>query len=470
MRMAAVESWRDELSKLRDVVRGPVFTEDDTAYGSEVAVFNTAVRHRPAVVVGAADAADVSEAVRFAVEHGLYVAVLNTGHGPTVPADADTLMITTSRMSGLFIDVENRCARVEAGVQFGQLVDAAAKYGLAPLPGSSPGVGVVGYTLGGGASATMGRKYGWAADHVTDIDVVTADAQLRCVSAVSEPDLFGALLGGKSNFGVVVAMKFALFPVTSLYAGALFYSGEHSRRVLKAFRELTASAPDELTTGLALLNLPPLPGLPPFMQGRLTVSVRVSYVGDPSIGARLIDPLRRAAPVLADGVASIPYAQFATISNDPTDPAPAVEHFALLRELGQDTVDAIVDVAGPGSGSAINIVDIRHLQGAFSKPAAFPNAVGARDAAYAMFALTVVPPGDEVAGYRNSGRELVAALDPWLHDMANPSFVGPADTPEDRTRRAYAPDVYEELRTVKAKYDPRNTFRLNHNIPPRVAV
>jgi FAD/FMN-containing dehydrogenase len=465
-----VAPWHDKLSKLRDVVRGPVFAADDAGYASEVAVFNTAVRHRPAVVVGAADAADVSEAVRFAVEHGLYVTVLNTGHGPTVPANADTLMITTGRMSGLSIDAENRCARVDAGVRFGQLVDAAAKYGLAPLPGSSPGVGVVGYTLGGGASTTMGRKYGWAADHVTGIDVVTADAKLRCVSVESEPDLFSALLGGKSNFGVVVAMRFALFPVTSLYAGALFYPGEHTRRVLEAFRDLTASAPDELTTGFALLNLPALPDLPPFMQGHLTASVRVSYVGDESIGARLIDPLRRVAPVLSDGVASIPYAQFAAISNDPTDPAPAVEHFALLRELGQDTVDAIVDVVGPGSGSAINTVDIRHLQGAFSRPAPFPNAVGARDAAYAMFGLTVVPPDHEVADYRDSGCELLAALDPWLHDMANPSFVGPADTPEGRTRRAYAPDVYDKLRTVKAVYDPHNTFRLNHNIPPRVAV
>lgn len=465
-----MEPWRGKLSELQGVVRGPVFTADDAGYSSEVAVFNTAVRHRPAVVVGAVDAADVAEAVTFAVEHGLNVAVLNTGHGPTVAADADTLMITTGRMSGLTIDADNRWARVEAGVRFGQLVQTAAKYGLAPLPGSSPGVGVVGYTLSGGASSTMGRKYGWAADHVSAIEVVTADGELRCVSPQYESDLFSALLGGKSNFGVVVAMKFALFPVTQLYAGALFFSGDHSRQVLQAYRELTASAPDELTTGLALLNLPPLPGLPPFMQGQLTVSVRVSYVGDADAGARLIEPLRHAAPVLADTVADIPYTQFATISNDPTDPAPAVEHFGLLRELTEDTVKAIVDVVGPGSGSTANIVDIRHLQGAFSNPAPFPNAVGARDAAYAMFALTVVPPGQEVAAYRDSGRDLLAALRPWLHNGSNPSFIGPADAVEGRTMLAYDPEVYQRLRAVKALYDPLNRFRLNHNIPPAFAA
>ncbi|GLE52569.1 FAD-dependent oxidoreductase [Mycobacterium montefiorense] len=463
-------SWRDKLSELRDALQGPVFTAEDPDYDNEVAVFNMAVRHRPAVAVGAANAADVSEAVRFAGRHDLNIAVLNTGHGPTVSAGEDTLMITTSRMIGLAVDAEKYWARVDSGVRFGELVEVAATYGLAPLPGSSPGVGVVGYTLSGGASSTMGRKYGWAADHVSAIEVVTADGELHCVSAESESDLFSALLGGKSNFGVVVAMEFALFPVTSLYAGALFFSGAHTREVLQAYRELTASAPDELTTSFALVNLPPLPSLPPFMQGQLTVSVRVSYVGDAHVGAQLIDPLRRAAPVLADGVASIPYTQFATISNDPTDPAPAVEHFGLLRELNEDTVKAIVDAVGPGSGSQINIVDIRHLQGAFSKPPPFPNAVGARDAAYGIFGLTVVPPGQEVASYRDSGRELPAALQTWLHDMASPSFVGPADTSEERTRKSYDPTVYEKLRTVKALHDPSNRFRLNHNIRPHFAA
>jgi hypothetical protein len=463
-------SWRDNLAELRGALRGPVFTADDPGYDDEVAVFNMAVRHRPALVVGAVDAADVSGAVGFAARHGLNIAVLNTGHGPIMGADADTLMITMRRMSGITIDAEKHWARIDAGVRAGQLVDAAAMYGLAPLAGSSPGVGVVGYTLSGGASATMGRKYGWAADHVLAMDVVTADGELHRVSPEFEPDLFSALLGGKSNFGVVVAMEFGLFPVTQLYAGALFFSGEHTREVLEAYRELTASAPDELTTSFALLNLPPLPGLPPFMQGHLTVSVRVSYVGDAHVGSELIEPLRRAAPILADGVATIPYTQFGTISNDPTDPAPAVEHFGLLRELTSDTVQAILDVVGPGSGSSINIVDIRHLQGAFSKPAPFPNAVGARDAAFAFFGLTVVPPGQEVADYRDSGRELPAALRPWLHDMTGTNFVGPADATEDRTMQAYEPAVYQKLRTVKTQYDPHNRFRLNHNIPPHFAA
>ncbi len=459
-------SWRDALADLNDGLLGPSFVAGSPGYGDEVAVFNQAVTHQPAVVVGAQNAADVCKSVGFASRHGLGVAVLNTGHGPSVSAGASTLMITTRRMGAVVIDAENKTARVEAGVRFGQLVAAAAAYGLAPLPGSAPGVGVVGYTLAGGASSTMGRKYGWAADHVGALEVVTADGQLRRVSAHSEGELFGALLGAKSNFGVVTALECALFPVTHLYAGSLFFSGERTAEVLSAYRQFTQSAPEEISTGVALLKLPPLPHLPLFMRGKLAVSVRISYVGDAEDGKRLIAPLRRAAPVLMDTVTEIPYTQFGSITDDPSDPAPAVEHFGMLRELTEQAIDAIVEVAGPAAESHLNLVDIRHLQGAYSRPAPVPNAVGARDAAFAFFALTVVPPGHEVADYRDSGRELTTALSPWLCDQAHPSFLGPDDATAARTRRAYDRDTYHKLQTLKAKYDPHNMFRTNHNIAP----
>jgi hypothetical protein len=194
--------------------------------------------------------------------------------------------------------------------------------------------------------------------------------------------------------------------------------------------------------------------------------VRVSYVGDAETGKRLTDPLREAAPVLLDTVAEVPYTEFASITNDPTEPAPAVEHFGLLRELTPETVHAIADIVGPTSDSRLNIVDIRHLEGAFSRPPGFPHAVGACDAAFAFFGLTVVPPGHEVADYLDSGRELGKALSPWLCHNAHPSFLGPADATESGTRLAYDPGTYKRLQAVKGKYDPHNLFRTNHNIPP----
>jgi FAD binding domain/Berberine and berberine like len=461
-----MSTWHTALPDFKQRIGGSVLTVDDEAYDEELAVFNTSVRHQPALVVGADSDTDVCEAVAFAAQHGLSVGVLNTGHGPSLPADANTLMITTKRLTGIEIDPTRRTARVQSGVRFGQLVDAAAPFGLAPLAGSSPGVGAIGFTLSGGASPTIGRKYGWAADHVRALDVVMANGELRHTSAHSHADLFESSLGTKGNLGVVTAMECALFPVPRLFAGALFFAGEHARAVLEAYGRFAETAPDDVSTGVALLNFPPLPDLPPFMQGKLVVALRFSYVGATEAGQRLLEPLRAAAPLLMDTIADIPFTDFAGITADPTEPAAAVERFGLLRELTPDTVDAVLSVAGPEAGSTVNIVDIRHLQGAFSHPPAIPNAVGGRDAAFAFFGLTVVPPGGDIQDFHEGVTKLVVALTPWLHERSHPSFLGPADAAPDLTRRAYEPDVYTKLQKVKAIYDPTNMFSVNHNIPP----
>ncbi|WP_053755892.1 FAD-binding oxidoreductase [Streptomyces sp. AS58] len=464
--ISARHLWERELENLTADAFGPVLTPGAAGYEDEIAVFNPAVTHSPAVVVGATGPEDVSLAVRTAGRLGLNIAVLNTGHGPSVPATGDTLLITTSRMSDIVIDPCTRTARVQAGVRFQQLVTSAAAHGLAPLPGSSPTVGVIGYTLGGGGSATMGRKYGWAADHVTALEVVTADGEPHRVSADTESDLFSALLGGKSNFGVVTAMECALFPVTHLYAGTLCFSGADARAALESYRRFTATAPDDMTSGIAFLYFPPLPGLPAFMQGKPVVAIRISHVGQEDEGERLIAPLRQAAPVLLDTVSMKPYTEFGSIGMDPADPAPAVEHFGLLTEMTESTVDALADTVDPHSGNRVNLIDIRQLGGAYSRPPATANAVGARDAAFAIFALTVVPPGQDVAAYANTGLELFDRLAPWLSKRKHPGFLSPADATGQQTQKAYDPDVYEWLRAVKTRYDPDNRFRVNHNIPP----
>src|SRR5690349_20121495 len=139
-----MSSWRNDLAALTDGLAGPFFVAGFPGYDDEVAVFNQAVVHQPAVVVGAHNEGDVRTAIAFATRHDMDVAVLNTGHGPSVPAGPDTLMITTKRMDKIVVDASNKTARVEAGVRFGSLVDVAAAHGLAPLAGSSPGVGEIG--------------------------------------------------------------------------------------------------------------------------------------------------------------------------------------------------------------------------------------------------------------------------------------------------------------------------------------
>ncbi|GAA1301086.1 FAD-binding oxidoreductase [Planotetraspora silvatica] len=452
-------------SPLLSSVKGPVLFPEDDGFADEVSVFNMTVAHRPRVIIGATDVADVQAAVNFARDQDLPVAVLNTGHGPSVSVPGEAVMITTRRMTEVSIDSAAKTARVEAGVRWGQVVQEAAKVGLAPLAGSSPQVGVVGYTLGGGVSIALGRALGYAADHVLAIDVVTADGRLRHVTPHSDAELFFALRGGKGNFGVVTAMEFSLFPVTELYAGALHFPGENARAVLQAYQRFTATAPDDLTSSIVFLRAPDLPFIPDFMRGRLTVSVRISYLGSAHDGETLVGPLRAAAPVLADTMTMMPAAHIASITNDPTEPGAAVEHFAVLDAWSPSAMETILEVAGPDSGSDITMVNLTHLGGALALAPEWANAVGRRDAAYAAFALTAVAPGDE-GGRKDMGLELIDRLAASGGGRKHPSYLSPADASIESVRLAYDEATYERLQAAKTTYDPRNVFRYNHNIPP----
>jgi FAD/FMN-containing dehydrogenase len=448
-------------------VRGPVLFAEDAGFADEASVFNMAVTHHPHVIIGATDTADVQAAARFARDRALPVAVLNSGHGPSVPASGDAVMITTRRMTGLKIDSAKKTARVEAGVRWGQVIEEAAKVGLAPLTGSSPQVGVVGYTLNGGVSGTLGRAFGYAADHVQEIDVVTADGELHHVTPDSDGELFFALCGGKANFGVVTAMEFSLFPVTELYAGALHFSGDNAREVLEAYQQFTANVPDALTSSMVFLRAPDLPFIPDFMRGRLTVSIRISYLGAARDGEALVAPLRAAAPVLADTVSMMSAADVASIHNDPTEPSAAIEHFAMLEELSPSAMAAILDVAGPDSDRHLTLANVSHLGGALSLPPETANAVR-RDVAFAVLALTVVPPGDvNMAGHKDPGLELTGRLTPPGGGRKHPSYLSPADASIESVRLAYDTPTYERLQATKTQYDPSNMFRCNYNIPPR---
>jgi FAD/FMN-containing dehydrogenase len=445
-------------------VGGPVLLPGDDGYAEETTGFNVIVTHRPAVIVGAKDVYDVQAAVRFANAHGLPVGVVSTGHGPSYAID-DAVLITTHRMTGMTVDATTRTARVEAGVRWEQAVAGTTRAGLAPLPGSSPTVGVVGYTLGGGLSVTMGRAYGWAADHVRSIEVVTADGELHQVSDDSEAQLFWALRGGKSNFGVVTSMEFALFPVARLYAGSMIYAGEHAAAVLHAYQRFAARTPDEVTSSVALLRTPDVPAVPALVRGKLTAHVRISYLGSEKDGRELIAPLREAAPTLADDIRERPYGEFAAISPNPPGPMVSVDRFANLDALTPETVEAILAVAGPGTDCRIGLVDLRQLGGALSERTEAPNAVVNRTAGFVVFTTTQVAPA-EAEARAGAGLELMERLEPWLSRRRIPNFLAPSDATVEGTRGAYDDATYERLRSVKTTYDPRNVFRFNHNIPP----
>ncbi|MFF4499869.1 FAD-binding oxidoreductase [Streptomyces sp. NPDC001401] len=421
-------------------------------YDDELAGFQTGFAQRPAVVFAASSADDVIAAVRYAADHDLPVGVQATGHGLPGASEGGVL-VTTKRMDRVTVDPEARTVRVQAGVRWGQVVAAAEPYGLAPLNGSAPSVGAVSYTLSGGLGI-LAREFGYAADHVRSLDIVTADGRLRHVTRESDPDLYWALLGGGHNFGIVTELEIGLVPVKTLYGGSLAFDGREvdPAAVLRAYEEWTRTVPDGLTSSFAAVPYPDIPALPPHLRGRYVVSVRVAYTG--TGGEQLVAPLRELGPALADSLREMPYAESHTIHSDPDFPHAYYGDSAVLSELDVTAAGELLSRVGPDSGGPMCVVQINHLGGALAHPAA--NSVPYREGRFLVRLLTV--------GDRETAR---AVLDPAFALLA-PVTLGRALNfafgAGDRTDGLYDAVTLKRLAELKSHYDPANLFRRNYNL------
>ena len=276
----------------------------DPGYDDEVAGYNRLVVHRPELVMPARSVDDVVEAVRAAAAAGLSLGVQATGHGPSVPADG--VLVSTRHLRDVRVDPATRTVRVGAGARGHDLTAALVPHGLAPLGGSSPDVGVVGYHLGGGLPL-LGRTFGYAADRVRALDVVTADGEPRTLTA--DDDLFRAMLGCRGAFGVVTSLVTEALPLTSVTGGGLWFTGDGIEPAVRAYLRWTADVPSTVNSSVLLIRLPDLPVIPEPIRGRRIAHVRIAAVG----GDDAVDlaPLRAVTPVL-DTVAELPAARCPT--------------------------------------------------------------------------------------------------------------------------------------------------------------
>src|SRR5215471_13370982 len=357
-----------DLEALQTEIAGQVSVPGQAGYDQARQAWNLAVDERPSVVVVAESGSDVVEAVRFARGHGMRIAPQGTGHGaaPLEPLDGAMLLRTTG-MRQVDIDPATRTARAEAGAVWQDVIDPAAEHGLAGLAGSSPNVGVTGYTLGGGLGF-LARRYGLAANSVTAADLVTPSGDLVHIDADHEPDLFWAVRGGGGGVGVVTALEMRLYPVPELYAGDLFFPIQRAAEVLHAWREWTATAPEDVTSMAHILRVPPLPQLPESLHGRAFAIVEAACVGDAATGAELIQPLRRLGPEL-DTFAMIPPSALGRLNMDPSQPARGEGTGAFLADFPAAAIDALVAVAGPDAQAPPDSIEVRHLGGALARPA-----------------------------------------------------------------------------------------------------
>ena len=448
-----------DVAALRAQVVGTVSVPGDEDWDTARLAWNLAVDQRPAAVVQAESVEDVKAAVDFAREYGLQVAPQGTGHGASALGSVeDTILIKTHRMRGVSIDGAARIARAEAGVLWMEVAAAAAEHGLAALAGSSPDVGVVGYTLGGGMG-WLGRKHGFATNSVTALEVVTADGRILRASAEVEPDLFWALRGGGGNFAIVTAIEFALYPIAEVYAGVLFFPVERASEVLNAWREWVEDVPDEVTSVGRIMQFPPFPDIPEPLRGNAFALVEATVIGDDVEGAELLRPLRELGPVM-DTFTLRPVETLHQLHMDPEHPVPGAGDGMLLGELTAETIEAFLDVTDPATGSPLLSAEIRHVGGAFGRPSPSHGALSALDAAFAVFAVGIAAGPEATAAVERRLDVLIEALQPWDAGTVYFNFTERAAA----GRRLFPEHVEHRLRRVKAAYDPSGLIRSNHPV------
>ena len=454
---------RGQIDALRSHVRGAVFVPGDDGYDEAGRAWNLSVQQHPAVIVRALGGPDVAASVRFARRQGLGVAVQSTGHGVIRPAD-NCLQVVTTEMADVAVDAAPATAWIGAGAQWGAVLTKAHAAGLAPLLGSSPGVGAIGYTLGGGLG-WLARKYGLSADSVRRFEVVTADGRLLTASADQHPDLFWALRGGGGGFAIVTGMEIRLHPVTTVFAGNLVYPAALALEVLRRFREWIPALPEEFTAAFALMNLPPLDFVPEPLRGQSVVMVRGCHCGDVEQGRALLQPwLDWQAPIV-DLFQVMPFTEVAAVSQDPVDPFPAVVTGAWLRDLSDEVIDTLIEfgIAKQGPPPLISS-EVRYVAGALNRVDADATAFSNRGARFVMDLVGLAPTPEALAFGQHYGRRFKEALQSHLGGVY-PNFVEGGEA-RAAAALAFSPGHLRRLAAVKAKYDPDRVFDFSYDIPP----
>lgn len=444
-------------------LRGALRRPGDDGFDGARAAWNRNARQHPALVVVAEDAADVVAAVRYARDERMGVAVLATGHGTAAPCDGG-MLVNTSRMTGVRIDPHTRTARVEAGARWSDVVPRAAAHGLAGLPGSSSGVGVVGYTMGGGFG-WLGRRYGYASGSVTRAEVVTADGELRTASTTENPDLFWGQGGGGGNFGIVTALEFALHPVREVYAGNLYYPVDRAREVLECYAGWNRTLPDDMMSAATFRKFPPLPMIPEPFRGRSFIAVRGCWCGaDLAAGERVLAPVRAALGEPAiDTFTVMPAAGLDAVSMDPVDPVSGHQHTELLRDLTAASIETLVAL---GTDSLLVMLEARQLGGALSRRTSDLHPMGHTDARFTLNAIGVTPTHESAQVVRDYLAHLAEAVAPHATGGTYLNFLELDGATPQRVRAAYSAPDWARLVALKDRYDPHNLFRFNRNIPP----
>ncbi|HEV2790929.1 MAG TPA: FAD-binding oxidoreductase [Solirubrobacterales bacterium] len=448
----------NDVARVREQLEGELLAPGDRGWDDARQGFNLAVDPRPALISVPHSEADVAATVRFAREAGLRVAAQGTAHnaGP-LGSLSESILLRTTAMKGVEVDAGKRRARARAGAVWRDLVPQASDQGLAALHGSAPGLGIVGYTIGGGVG-WYSRRHGLACNRVTGFEIVGADGELRRISADSDPDLFWAQRGGGGSFGVVTSVEFELLEIPEVYAGAMFFPFERAEEVLRAWRDWTAGVPEEMTSVGRLMQFPPIPDVPEAVRGKAFAILEVIFIGDEAAGKELVAPLTDLGPAM-NSLAAVPPAGIADLHMDPPGPVSGITGHLLLEDLGDEALAELLRVAGPGSGSKLTSIELRHGGGALARAKEGSGALATLPGAFNVFAVGSTMDPAAVAPTRDRLAQLQAALKPFEAGR----YMSFCEEPTD-FEVAFSPEACDRLRAVKAEHDPDNLFHANQEL------
>ena len=458
----------EALEGLQAQIRGAALGPTDPGLAEVREVFNTMHTGRPGVTVSCSGTADVVDAVNFAREQGLTVAVRGGGHSIAGLSAIDGgMLIDLAPMRGVQVDPEKRLAYVQGGALWGDVDRETQAFGLVAPGGVVSDTGVAGLTLGGGYGWVR-RKYGLSCDRLVEAQVVCADGQVRKASADENPDLYWGLRGGGGNFGVVTSFTFELHPLGPEVAfSATFYPVEEYAQILRGWREYLADAPNEVTSVCVSITFPANPEMPEAVHDRPVVIVGGVYAGDVDEGMKATQPLRELGTALFDMSGPTPYAGVQT-GFDPLFPRNELRAYwksQYLDELSDEAIEAIAAQA-QDRPAPLTLVNTFHMGGAIADVDPEDTAFATRSAPF-MVSIDGMwsdsgDDADNIAWVRSAWEEVkkFGTGDVYLN------FTGLADeAPSAGVDTAFGRNL-QRLAEVKATYDPNNFFRVNNNIAP----
>jgi len=456
----------ERVSAFSKLITGKVILPGENGYDEARAIWNGMFDKKPSLIVRCLNSRDISQAVMFARENQLRIAVKGGGHNSAGNAVVDEgMMIDLSLMQKVEVDPDRQVVKVEGGCLLGAVDEATQEHGLAVSAGIISHTGVGGLTLGGGFG-WISRKYGLSVDNLISVELVTAEGAVVHASSSENSDLFWAVRGGGGNFGIVSFFEFKAAQIgTEVYTGPVVKRFEDAGEYLRFHAEYVRNMPDEMTIWLVIRYAPPLPFIPEEYHNKLVVLVPYVWLGDEAEGNRLIQPIRDFGETIGDGSGKKPWTAWQSAFDG------LVDHGARnywkshhLKELSGECIDIINSFAEKMPSTECEVL-IPHMEGAPSRidpeATAFPHR-------NTPFVLNLHTRWQDA-----SDDEQAIAWAKDFHDATRPYSQGVyvnflSEEGADRVKEAYTKAVWDRLVEAKNKWDPKNTFNMNQNIKPSV--